>query len=268
MSVLETKKLCIKRGVKNILKDIDWKIEDKEHTVLFGLNGCGKTTLLAAVSGYMGYTAGEVKLWGSNLCEDNALSLRRQIGFVSNSYFERCYKRENILSIVLSGCYGQLAERYDVTKENVLRAKHLLCSFGLRKKMDYPYDLLSRGQQQRVLIARALMVEPKLLLLDEPCSGLDMMAREFFLNTIEQIGQESRATIVCVTHYEEEILPLFSQVVLLKEGMIHSQGEKKKVLTSENLSDFFGEQTRVYWNEERVQIRMLKTYQADRSIWQ
>ncbi len=267
MSIIEVKNLSCQRGAKNILKDINWRVNEQEHTLILGLNGSGKTTLLAAVSGYVGYTSGEVKLWNTLLTEENVLEQRRQVSFVSKSYFDRCYRKENTLNIVLSGLYGQLSERFGLTSADVVRAKRLLRGFGLRRKMDYPYDLLSQGQQQSVLICRALMVKPKLLLLDEPYSGLDLIARQFFLNMVEQIGEESKATIICVTHYMEEILPLFSHVVLLKKGMIYSQGRAKDVLTNNNLSGFFGENTTVYWQDGRFRLKIAAKHTAER-IWQ
>jgi len=268
MNVLEVQNLYSKRGIKNILKDISFSVGTKEHTILFGLNGCGKTTLLATIAGYMGYTSGEIKLWDQLMTEENTVSLRRQVGFVSNSYFDRCYRKENILSIVLSGLYGQLGERYSVSKYDAQRAKRMLKNFGLKEKMDYPYDLLSRGQQQRVLIARALIAKPKLLLLDEPYTGLDVMARQFFLNTIEQIALESDTTIICVSHYEEEILPIFTKALLMKNGVISKQGDIKSVFSNDILTDFFEKKTQVDWNENRMHFKISNSYHADKMIWE
>lgn len=267
MDVIATENLLVKRGVKNILNNINLNIKSKEHTILFGLNGCGKTSLLATLSGYMGYTSGEIRLNDELLTEHNVLSLRRQIGFVSNSYFDRCFKRENALNIVLSGLYGQLAERYDITSDDVLRAKHLLKSLGIKEKIAYPYDLLSRGQQQRVLIARALMVTPKILLLDEPCSGLDVLSRQYFLNTIKQIAAESEATIICATHYGEEILPLFNKAILLKKGEIFASGEIKQVLSGDVLSSFFQTPTICHRVNERMYIEIVGEYKMPSKIW-
>ena len=267
MAAITTENLLVKRGVKNILNNININIKSREHTILFGLNGCGKTSLLATISGYMGYTSGEIRINGELLSEQNVLKLRQQIGFVSNSYFDRCFKRENALNIVLSGLYGQLAERYDITSANVLRAKHLLKSLGIKEKIAYPYDLLSRGQQQRVLIARALMVSPKILLLDEPCSGLDVLSRQYFLNTIKQIADESDATIICATHYGEEILPFFSKAILLKKGEIFADGDIQQILSNDVLSEFFQSPTICHRVKERMYIEIVGDYKMPTQVW-
>lgn len=259
--------LIVKRGIKVILNEINIRIKSKEHTILFGLNGSGKTSLLASISGYMGITSGNVFLLGQKITNENCLELRKQIGFVSNSYFDRCFKKENVINIVLSGLHGELAERWDVTSKDVRRAKHLLKSFGILEKSAYPYDLLSRGQQQRVLIARALMVPPKILLLDEPCTGLDVLSRQYFLNSIKNIANESDATIVCATHYNEEILPFFTKAILLKKGTIIMQDTLDKVFTSENISNFFEVETNCQFKDEMIRMEINQKLSLPQELW-
>lgn len=266
-AAITTNNLTVKRGVKTILNNICLNIEQGDHTILFGLNGSGKTSLLATISAYMGATSGEIFLFERQLTEENALELRQQIGFVSNSYFDRCYKRENAINIVLSGLFGQLAERSHITSADVLRAKHLLKDLGLKEKIAYPYDLLSRGQQQRVLIARALMIPPKILLLDEPCSGLDVLSRQYFLNTIKVISNESDATIVCATHYGEEILPFFKKAILLDKGKVFLFDNMDAVFTAKNLSSFFKAPTDCYWKNGRMYIEITQNFSIPKEDW-
>ncbi len=267
MNIVETNSLKTKLGVKMVLNDINLTIASKEHTILFGLNGSGKTSLLATICGYMGYTSGKINLLGELVTDTNVLELRKQVGFVSNSYFDRCFKRENALNIVLSGVYGQLAERYDISSKDVKKAKALLKGFDLKEKMAYPYDLLSRGQQQKVLIARALMVEPKLLLLDEPCSGLDVLSRQYLLNTITQIAQESDATVICATHYEEEILPFYKRAILIKRGTIYADDAIETIFTPEQLSGFFEKKVNCNWKNGRVRLSIHDDYRISKQVW-
>ena len=266
MYVVEAKGLVTKRGVKTILNEINLKIRTGEHTILFGLNGCGKTTLLATICGYMGFSSGAIQLFGENLSEDNAVMLRKDVGFVSNSYFNRLYSRENVFNIVLGAVFGELSERCEVEKRHVLRAKHLLKSLGLKERMEYPYDLLSYGQQQRVLIARGLMVPPKLLILDEPCSGLDVLMRQYFLNTITEIADDSSTTIICTTHYPEEILPFYKRAILMKDGKIFATGKIEEVFSNQMLSAFFGQETICCWNEGRMHLNVVEKYHISKEM--
>lgn len=266
MPILQSKNLTTKFGVKTILNNITLSIEQGEHTILFGLNGCGKTTLLATLCGYMGYSSGNISIFNTDLSDENVISLRKSIGFVSNSYFNRLYSTENVIDIVLGAPFGELVGRWDTTTEQVLRAKTLLKCFGLRAKACYPYDLLSYGQQQRVLLARALMVPPKLLILDEPCSGLDVLTRKFLLNTISNIAKEEGTTIICATHYAEEILPCFTNGILMKNGKIFKEGPIEKVFTSETLSTFFSRKTTCQHVNNIFQFTIDDKYCIDNSI--
>lgn len=268
MYALETEKLVTKRGVKILLDNINLKIRPGEHTVVFGLNGCGKTTLLATICGYMGFSSGTVRLFGETLSEDTAVMLRQNIGFVSNSYFNRLYSRENVINIVLGAVFGELSERCELEKKHVLRAKHLLKSLGLKDRIAYPYDLLSYGQQQRVLIARGLMTSPKLLVLDEPCSGLDVLMRQYLLNTIKEIADDSNTTIICATHYLEEILPFYQKAVLMKAGGIFAAGKTEEVFTDQTLSTFFCKKAECYLDEKRLHLNILESYCIPKEIWE
>ncbi len=213
-------------------------------------------------------TAGKIIINDQLLSEDNVLTVRKRIGFVSNSYFDRCYSRENVIDIVLSGLFGELGARYNVESADILWAKHLLKSLGLREKIAYPYDTLSRGQQQRVLIARALINQPELLLLDEPCSGLDVLSRQYFLNTIKQIAADEQTTIICATHYGEEILTFYQNVILLKNSHIFAQGKITDIFTDDIMSDFWGVETKCSHYAGQLRFEMANDYCMPQELWQ
>lgn len=268
MAIIETDHLSHKQGSKYLLQDINWSVQEKEHWVVFGTNGCGKTTLLSTVCGYRAFSAGSVNLFGHPLSRDNAVVLRREIGFVSASYLERCFKNESSFDVVLSAKFGGFGRRGSVDDEDVRRVRRLLEAFGIAAKGDYPYMMLSQGQKQRVLLARALMMPPKLLVLDEPLNGLDIYARDFFLNTLAEIESTTDVTIIYVTHHAEEILPFFQKAMLLKNGNVFAQGDLETVFAEETLSRYFNHPTKAGWEGSRFYIGIGEELRMDKTIWQ
>lgn len=256
--VLQAKDVNYKAGNKIILNNINWQIKKGEQWVVFGLNASGKTSLLSVISAYKGVMSGEMILFGCNLDESNRLQQRCKIGFVSSSFFDHYFKYETVLEIVLSGKFGHLGLEYSVTSEDVRKAKQLLREWGLGTKIQYPYDMLSQGQKQKVLIARGLINDPELLILDEPCSGMDVLAREKFLDLLKCKIKKENISVVYVSHNVEEFSDVFNKALLLKNGHVHSQGDIKDIFTDENMSDFLQRLTKVHWLDERISMRMIK----------
>ncbi len=268
MNIIETIELSHKQGSKYLLEDINWTVKEKEHWVVFGINGCGKTTLLSIICGYRAHNKGIVKLFGETLSKDNAVNLRQNVGFVSSSYFDRCFKNESGLDIILSAKFGGFGRQYYIQDGDVKKARDLLKAFHIAQKGDYPYNMLSQGEKQRVLLARSLMVPPKLLILDEPLNGLDVYARDFFLNTLEEIEATTDTTIIYVTHHAEEIMPFFTKAMLLKNGKVFAQGDLSDVFSNTALSEYFGHQTRAEWQGDRFYIGIGEELRMDRTIWE
>ena len=256
MALLKTENLGLKKGSKYILKDINWEIQSGDNWVLFGLNGCGKTTLLSILAGYQSGNEGYNCLFDEKVDKNNFLQLRKRIGFVSSSFFDRYLKKELVTDIVLAGKCCTLGIAGEIADEDIQKAKSLSRMLGIEKKMRYPYDCLSKGQQQRVLIARAMMNEPEILLLDEPCSGLDMIARETFLHNIQDLAERNRMAIVYVTHHTEEILPFFNKAALMKDGELVEKGELEEVFSQEILEKFFGVKTSILWTDQHFFINL------------
>lgn len=238
-AVIETKKLCCQAGKRYLVNNIDWKVKKGDHWILFGMNGSGKTTLLSIIAGYKKYTSGSLTIFGETYDNKNVLNLRKRIGFVSASFFDRYYHKESVLDIVLSSESGALGVTSNISNEDVCRAKLLLNGLGIYSKIYYPFQWLSKGERQNVLIARSLMYHPEILLLDEPCSGLDLSVRERLQNTVKDLSDKTDMTIIYVTHYTEEILPEFDKTLLLKQGYSWKQGETAEVFNEENLTQFF-----------------------------
>lgn len=245
MEVIKSENLSYKIGNKMLLKNINMSILEQENTVLWGLNGSGKTVLTSILSGYRSFSQGSLKLFGQDVSVNNIDQLRKKIGYISNSFFDDYYREESALDVVLSGKFGSLGIEYDVTKDDVRRAKSILKRLGISAGGRYPYSVLSKGQKQAVLIARAFINEPQLLILDEACDGLDVLMRSMFLNTITYLAKEQKTTILLISHYTEEILPFFSKIILLKKGEVFAQGMIEEMFTSEKISDFLGEKIEI-----------------------
>ena len=238
-NVIELNKLSYKVGNNYLLRDIDWKVKQGEHWLVFGANGSGKTTLLSIIAGMQYYTDGYVKVLGESFNKENILKIRKCVGLVSVSYFEKYYTKESALNIVLSGLCGTLCVDGRITLKDIKKAKDLLQAVGLGKKADHTFDMFSKGERQNILIARALICNPSVLILDEPCTGLDMHNRSNLFSTIDKISQKDNLTIIYVTHYSEEILPMFQKALLLKNGRIFEKGKTEELFSSEILTNYF-----------------------------
>lgn len=250
--VIDTEKLSLKAGHRYLLNDINWQVKRGEHWIVFGMNGCGKTTLLSILAGFKQATRGNVRILGEAYAADNVLALRKRIGWVSSSFFDQIYSRESALDIVLSGKFGTVGLAMDIGDSDIKKAKLLLKELHLDGKIYRPFHLMSKGERQNVLIARALMGEPEILMLDEPCTGLDIGAREYLLSTVKDLAANSRMTIIYVTHHTDEIMPdVFPKTLLLKDGRAYQKGLTEDLFTSAVLSGFLEMETTVKAGEAR-----------------
>ena len=237
-AMIECTDLACQSGRRYLLNQINWRVEKGDHWILFGLNGCGKTTLLSILAGFKGQTKGHLTVFGQTYNEDNIFELRRKIGWVSSSFFDKYLSWESALSIVLSGVSGTLGMRGNITDGDVKRAIALLRQLRLGQKIDQPFAFMSKGERQCVLIARALISQPEILILDEPGTGLDIYARQYILSAVDDLARQTEMTIIYVTHYVEEILPSFDKTLLMKEGRIYRQGKTAELFTDDVFSDF------------------------------
>ena len=250
-AIVDIKNLNYKVGQRYLLRDITWEIKKGERWMVFGLNGSGKTTLLSMIAGYSAFTDGTLSVFGATYHEDNIFTHRQRIGFISSSFFDRYYRNETALEIVLAGTTGTFGLSFDISDEQIKTAKNLLKQLGLGDKVNQSYFSMSKGERQSVLIARALVQRPDLLILDEPCSGLDVIARNKMLKTIEQIAQNTDMTIVFVTHYAEEILPQFDKIMLLSDGKIYAKGAVNALFIESVLSEFTKQQVQLLQDENK-----------------
>ena len=240
-AVLEISGLNIQRGSTKILRSIDWRVEAGQHWVILGPNGCGKTSLLKAVTGYLSPSSGRLAVLGRVYGETDWRELRLKIGIVTSALAISIPPAEPAVETVVSGRYAQLDLWKQPTRADLSAARRLLGQVGAAHVEGREWIFLSQGERQRILIARALMARPRILILDEPCAGLDPVAREEFLRFVDALAQSRRGpSLVLVTHHVEEIMPAFSHAMLLKAGSVHAAGVKRAVLRSRGLSEAFG----------------------------
>ena len=254
-SVVSINHLNCKAGNRYLLKDINWQINKGENWILFGRNGCGKTTLLSMIAGFKANLEGDVCVFGEEYTEKNWQNLRSRIAWISSSFFDRYYTAESVLQIVLSGKFATLGIGYNVCDKDICKAQHILARMHMQDFIDRPYYMLSKGERQNVLIARALMNEAELFLLDEPCSGLDVAARDRMLRYIRTLARRKDCTLVYVTHYAEEILEEFEQALFLRQGRVYARGKRKELMNSKNLSIFLETPGDSIWIDGRLQLK-------------
>ncbi len=245
-SVLTIKNLHVRRDKNNLLSSVNWHIKAGEHWIILGANGSGKSSLLKALTGYLTPTAGNITVLQKTYGQTDWIDLRLIVGIVTNSLQSSIPAGESALETIVSGLYAQLDLWKIPTKSDIQKAKRLLKQTGLSPVIHRPWEFLSQGERQRVLIARALISKPKLLILDEPCAGLDPIARESFLSFVQALSKQNKGpSLIFVTHHVEEILPGFTHALILKKGRVFSTGKKAVVVTSRLLSQAFGSKVKV-----------------------
>lgn len=239
--ILNVRGLSVVRGRTEILRGVDWRVRKGEHWAILGPNGCGKTSLLKAITGYLSPTSGEVALLGNRYGESDWRELRLHVGIVTSALQASIPPAEPALETVVSGRYAQLDLWAHPTRAEAAEGRRLLRFVGGTHLAAREWTYLSQGERQKILIARSLMARPKLLILDEPCAGLDPVAREEFLRFVETLAKRRAGpALVLVTHHAEEIMPAFTHALLLRGGRAFASGPKAGVITSRRLSGAFG----------------------------
>jgi iron complex transport system ATP-binding protein len=240
--VLRLRGVGVRYDKSMLLRDIDWTVRSDESWVVIGPNGAGKTTLLQIAAALLMPTEGTAEILGERLDQADLQDLRTRIGFASAAVADQVPPTEKVIDLVLTASYGILgrnAEDYD--SFDVTRAVELLDALGCAYLIRRRFATLSEGERKRVQIARALMPDPELLLLDEPAAGLDLGGREDLLRRISLLAADPQAPmIVLVTHHVEEVPEGFTHAMLLRKGTVLAAGPVLDVFTERNLSRCFG----------------------------
>ena len=248
----------VRRGERRILDGVDWTVRPGEDWAVVGPNGSGKTTLLGVLNGYVWPSAGSVDVLGARLGRVVVADLRRRLGLVSAFVSDQVLAlgAERVLAVVLSGRPASIGLYRAVDDDERARAMDLLAAFDAQGLAGRTFQTLSQGERQRVLLARAWMGEPDVLLLDEPAAGLDVAAREELVAAIDALGRRSpHPTLLHVTHHVEEIAAFVGNALLLRDGRVVAAGAKADVLTDELVSRTFGVALEVSWLDGRAWLR-------------
>lgn len=239
--LLAVENLRVTRGTTRILSGINWRIQRGQHWAILGANGSGKTTLLAALMAYVTPSHGDIRLLGQSYGAEDWTELRKSLGMVSNALTRHIPPAETALHTVLSGESAQLGYWSRQHPAHEAKARRCLSRMGAGRLANRTWGVLSQGERQKVLIARALMPAPRLLILDEPCAGLDPVARGRFLATLRKLASEKHGpALILVTHHVEEIIPEISHVLILRRGRVLAADPAGEVLTNPILSQAFG----------------------------
>lgn len=264
--LIEFAKVTLRRGGKTLVGPIDWAVELDERWVVIGPNGAGKTSLLRIAAAIDHPSSGVAYVLGERLGRTDMGELRSRVGLSSSALSQRIPDDEIVRDLVVSASYavlGRWREKYD--DMDYEQAVDMLESLGAEHLAERTYGTLSEGERKRVLIARSLMTDPELLLLDEPAAGLDLGGREELVARLADLAADPDApAIVLVTHHVEEIPPGFSHCLLLSEGSVVGSGLLADVLTSENLSAAFGQSITLDYIDGRYFARRTRSRAAHR----
>lgn len=235
----------IRQG-KTLLTKVNWTVKPKEHWAILGLNGAGKSLLLKLITAEIWPSKGKVTILGEKFGKANIPDLKKKIGIVSSYLNDRIYQSEPSEKIVISGKFASIGIYQKITEDDMENAKKLMQFLHCDHLIAKPYRTLSQGERQIILIARALMSQPKILILDEPANALDLFARERLLSQISRISQlEDSPTLLYVTHHTEEIIPEFNKMLLIRDGEIIEQGNRSEIINEEVLGHFYQNQVEI-----------------------
>lgn len=240
--ILKFEDIHFTRKGRKILTGVDWTIRKGQQWALLGPNGSGKSTLLGMIPAYTYASKGSVRVLGHKFGKVHWDKVRRDLGYVSSTMdqFTRALKPESVIDIIRSGVYNTFGFYKEIGQDEEERAHEMAQIFGLSHIKDNTFSALSQGEQRRTLIARAFMNDPKLMVLDEPCTGLDLRGKEDLLSNLKEYCDIDKKPLIYVTHNIDEIIEPISHVAIMDGGNISIKGPKEEVLTEENLSGLYG----------------------------
>ena len=255
--ILRFNDVTVVRGGREILNHVSWNVNAEDRWIVMGANGAGKTTLVQMCTAMIYPTTGTAQVLGLTLGKTNIAELKTRVGVSSAALAAQLPPDENVYDCVLTaahGVTGRWREPYDELDH--ARTEHMLIEWGIEQLRGRTVGTLSEGERKRVLIARAMMTDPELLILDEPAAGLDVAGREDLVERLAKLAADPKApSLILVTHHVEEIPPGFNKALLLRDGAIHAVGDVHDVITSEVMSDAFRAPLWVEFGDDRWYAR-------------
>ncbi|CAM4227661.1 ABC transporter ATP-binding protein [Paenibacillus typhae] len=247
--------LTLRREQSLILDDVSLEMKPGENWVILGRNGSGKTTILEMMTGYLFPSSGSVEVLGYKFGQCDVREVRKEIGYIGPSLMEKLSLSDPVWEVVATGAYAYLRFYQAIPQQVKEQAIKLLEDMNLGGLAYHPFGTLSQGERKKAMLARCLMAEPKLLIMDEPCAGLDLYEREKMLAEVDKLKQRN-VSVVYVTHHVEEIVPLFTHVALIRDGKLAGSGPKEEVLTKEMILATFDIPVDVEWDGGRPWIKI------------
>jgi iron complex transport system ATP-binding protein len=257
MQVLSLKNIHFIREERKILSDVELQVNSGEHWVILGKNGSGKTTILELVNGYQFPSRGQVQVLDYTYGQCDVREVRKHIGYISQSLYEKLTPADRVWEVIATGEFAFLRFYEEIPAEVKSKALRMLEEVRLTHLADQLLGSLSQGERKKVMLARALMTHPSILIMDEPCSGLDLYERERLLESINRLSKQN-VTVLYVTHHIEEIMPMFTHVALIDDGRLIASGIKEDVLTEANLFKAFQVPVALEWFQGRPWIKVLQ----------
>lgn len=252
---VELSNIRLQRKERTILSGASLRIHQGEQWIILGRNGSGKTTLLELITGYLFPTSGTVDVLGNRFGSVDVREVRKRIGYISQSLIDKLTLSDAVWQVVATGEYAFLRFYQEVPEQVKDKALRLIEEVGLIHTAYQPFGTLSQGERKKIMLARALMSEPELLLMDEPCAGLDLYEREKLLLVMDQLAMRD-LTVIYVTHHMEEIMPMFTHVALVAGGTITAAGMKEEVLHPEVLERAYNLPLEVEWAYGRPWLKV------------
>ena len=252
MIKLENVSLDIFGSDRRILSSIDWDIGNGESWILFGKNGSGKTKLLEIITGYIFPSEGQVARFGYGHSESDIRELRKRIGYLSSVLRERFNSGESVIDTVLSGIYASVGLYRQPSANEIQRAAGLLGAVGLGARRNDSIEHLSDGEKQKIFMLRALINDPDILILDEPSAGLDICAREDFLESLKKLMNAGKHSLIYVTHHVEEIIPFFNRIFIIDDGKCFFNGNVADAVSKNIFADLFKRNIEIFRKGERL----------------
>ncbi|WP_379126904.1 ABC transporter ATP-binding protein [Paenibacillus sp. sgz500958] len=247
--------LTLRREESLILDDVSLEMSPGENWVILGRNGSGKTTLLEMMTGYLFPSSGKVEVLGYTYGQCDVREVRKEIGYIGPSLMEKLSLSDPVWEVVATGAYAYLRFYQTIPEDVKQQALDILEDMNLGAMAYHSFGTLSQGERKKAMLARCLMGNPKLLILDEPCAGLDLYEREKMLAEVDKLRKRNVA-VVYVTHHVEEIVPLFTHVALIRGGKLAGAGPKEQVLTKEMIMTAYDVPVEVEWDGGRPWIKI------------